>query len=367
SEVAASVGVIGASALREAGASHPSEIMGRVPGVWVNATGGEGHMTAIRQPLSTEPVYLYLEDGVPTRSTGFFNHNALYEVNVPQADRIEVMKGPANALYGSDAIGGVINVGTRAPTERATAELSLEGGGHGYMRALGSVSGAVGDERLRADVNLTRTDGWRAGTDYDRYSGTVRWDRALGAGTEVKTVIAWSGIDQGTAGSSAISRDDFESHPEANYTPISFRKVRALRVSTDLDHRVGAWSLELTPFARYNSMDLLPNWSLTYDPAIWKTSNASAGLLAKVRRDLPGVDVSLTAGLDVDYSPGSHFERAIVPERDGRVFTAYSEGEALYDYDVRFLAVSPYLHGEYTPTDRVHVSAGVRLDRMGYR
>jgi iron complex outermembrane recepter protein len=34
---------------------------------------------------------------------------------------------------------------------------------------------------------------------------------------------------------------------------------------------------------------------------------------------------------------------------------------------VRFLAVSPYLHGEYTPTDRVHLSAGVRLDRMGYR
>ena len=88
--------------------------MGRMPGVWVATTGGEGHMTAIRQPLTTNPVYLYLEDGVPTRSTGFFNHNALYEINMPQADAIEVTKGPGSALYGSDAIGGVVNVLTRS-------------------------------------------------------------------------------------------------------------------------------------------------------------------------------------------------------------------------------------------------------------
>jgi len=106
---AASVGVVEGSSIREARPAHPSEIMGRIPGVWVNVTGGEGHMTAIRQPLGTQPVYLFLEDGVPTRSTGFFNHNALYEVNVPQADRIEVLKGPGTALHGSDAIGGVLS------------------------------------------------------------------------------------------------------------------------------------------------------------------------------------------------------------------------------------------------------------------
>ena len=37
-------------------------------------------------------MYLYLEDGVPTRATGFFNHNALYEVNLPQAGGIEVLE-----------------------------------------------------------------------------------------------------------------------------------------------------------------------------------------------------------------------------------------------------------------------------------
>jgi outer membrane receptor protein involved in Fe transport len=81
--------------------------------VYVSQLSGEGHSMAIRQPISTKPLYLYLEDGIPTRATGFFNHNALYEVNIPQSGGIEVLKGPGTASYGSDAIGGVVNVLTR--------------------------------------------------------------------------------------------------------------------------------------------------------------------------------------------------------------------------------------------------------------
>jgi outer membrane cobalamin receptor len=94
-ETPATVGVIKEKTLREVKPTHPTEIMGQVAGVWVNVTGGEGHQTAIRQPLTTNPVYLYLEDGVPTRSTGFFNHNALYEVNLPMAGGIEISRGRA--------------------------------------------------------------------------------------------------------------------------------------------------------------------------------------------------------------------------------------------------------------------------------
>src|SRR5690606_27616290 len=130
-ETAASVGVVQSSEIRETRPTHPSEIMGKIPGVWVNVTGGEGHTTAIRQPLTTEPVYLYLEDGVPTRSPGFFNHNAVYEINIPAAERIEIVKGPATALYGSDAIGATINVGIRAPSAEPSFEASAEAGAHG--------------------------------------------------------------------------------------------------------------------------------------------------------------------------------------------------------------------------------------------
>jgi len=113
--------------------SHPSEIFDRIPGVHVNVTGGEGHMTSIRQPITTSAVYLYLEDGIPTRSTGFFNHNALYEVNLPQSAGVEVTKGPGTSLYGSDAIGGVINVLTEPAPLQAEGRVSAEAGENGWQ------------------------------------------------------------------------------------------------------------------------------------------------------------------------------------------------------------------------------------------
>lgn len=362
----ASVGVVEGSSIREARPAHPSEIMGRIPGVWVNVTGGEGHMTAIRQPLGTEAVYLFLEDGVPTRSTGFFNHNALYEVNVPQADRIEVLKGPGTALHGSDAIGGVISVSTRAPAELLRAELSLEGGAYGFARALGSVSGRLGDNGLRGELNLTRTDGWRDGTGYDRQAGTLRWDRPLGEGAEMKTLVAFSRIDQSTAGSSALNPQDFQINPTRNYTPVSYRTVDALRVSTSVEAQRGAWGFTLTPFARFNSMEMLPNWSLTFDPAISKTENSSLGLVARARYALGVGDGELVAGVDLDRSPGSRFERRVAPVREDGIFTGFSPGDALYDYDVTFTEVAPYLHGEMDVAPGLRLQAGLRADFLGY-
>ena len=105
----ASIGVVKGETLRLDRPTHPSQMMSQVPGAAVAVTNGEGHTTAIRQPFTTSPVYLFLEDGIPIRSTGFFNHNALYETNIPQAGGVEVVRGPGSALYGSDAIGGVVN------------------------------------------------------------------------------------------------------------------------------------------------------------------------------------------------------------------------------------------------------------------
>ena len=74
------MGVIKGDAVREVRPTHPSQIISQVPGAAVAVTNGEGHTTAIRQPFTTNPVYLFLEDGIPIRSTGFFNHNALYHL-----------------------------------------------------------------------------------------------------------------------------------------------------------------------------------------------------------------------------------------------------------------------------------------------
>src|SRR5690554_848359 len=61
----ASVGVIQEEEVGFIGPTHPQQLLGQVPGVAIGVTNGEGHTTAIRQPFTTSPLYLFLEDGVP--------------------------------------------------------------------------------------------------------------------------------------------------------------------------------------------------------------------------------------------------------------------------------------------------------------
>src|SRR3989304_10432771 len=131
-EVPQTVGTVKGEVIDDIKPSHPAQVMNRVAGVWIRQTTGEGHVTAIRQPLTTQPLYLFLEDGIPIRSTGFFNHNALYEINMPGAERIEVIKGPGTALHGSDAIGGAINIMTKAPSLTPEIEIITEAGEYGW-------------------------------------------------------------------------------------------------------------------------------------------------------------------------------------------------------------------------------------------
>lgn len=361
-----SIGKVDQAEIDELKPAHPSEVMSRIPGVHVNVTGGEGHMTAIRQPITTSAVYLYLEDGIPTRSTGFFNHNALYEVNVPQASRIEVLKGPGSALYGSDAIGGVINVETRAPSLKPETDLGLEVGDHGWKRLLLTTSNTIDDDGYRADVNLTHTDGWRDKTEYDRQSVTGRWDHFLQSGASLKTVLAVSNIDQQTAGSSRLSEADYKNNPTLNYTPISYRAVEALRLSVAYEKESSNSLLSVTPYVRSNSMELLPNWSLGYDPVVYKTSNDSLGLQLKYRQDFVPMRTRLVTGVDLDYSPGSRVENSITVNRTGGIYDAYTVGARTYDYDVTYQGISPYAHVEFSPLDKLRLTIGMRYDYMSY-
>lgn len=365
-ETALSIGVVKKQDIENIKPAHPSEIMERIPGVHVNVTGGEGHMTAIRQPITTKAVYLYLEDGIPTRSTGFFNHNALYEINVPQAERIEVLKGPGSALYGSDAIGGVINVDTKPSPLKAEADVSVEVGDFGWKRLLVSGGDTKDDDGYRASVNITHTDGWRDSTEYDRKSATVRWDRMLESGASLKTVLSTSDIDQQTAGSSRLLKDDYLNNPTLNYTPISYRKVSALRLSTAYEKESSDSLLSITPYARKNSMELLPNWSLSYDPVVYETKNDSVGVLVKYRQDYKPLRTRLVMGVDVDYSPGGRFEQQIAPTKTGNIYTSYTVGSTLYDYDATYSAASPYAHIEFSPSENLRVTTGLRYDAMSY-
>jgi outer membrane receptor protein involved in Fe transport len=365
-ETPGSVSIIGSETIDLVKPTHPSEILNRVPGVAVEQTNGEGHITGIRQPIGTSPVYLYLEDGVPVQASGFFNHNALYLMDLPQAGGVEVTRGPGTALQGNDAIGGVVNVLTRPPSLTPEADVSVEGGSYTWLRALATASDTWGDLGARGDLNLTHTDGWRDASGYDRQTVVLRVDKDLSTDTMLKAVVTANNIDQQTGALSYLSELDYKNDPTRNYTPIAFREVQSVRGSVAWEQEGRGSLLSFTPYVRSTVMKLLPSWQLSYDPVVYEVGYASIGMLAKYRRDFSPWRTRLITGIDLDYSPGFHNEDRLRTTKSGPVFTSYSNLGRLYDYDITFWQASPYVQGETSPLADLRVTAGLRFDTLGF-
>ena len=370
SETPASVGVIDRATIDFTRPSHPQQLLGQIPGVAIAVTNGEGHTTAIRQGFTTGPMYLFLEDGIPVRATGNFNHNALYELNLPSAGGVEVVRGIGSALYGSDAIGGLVNVLSRTPRETAGADLSVEAGSFGWGRVLGGIdSGRRGPNAVRADLNLTHTDGWRDSTAYDRQSVNLRWDHEYDAQTLVKTILGITHIDQETGANSALPLDLYLNNPTVNLRSAAYRKVNALRLSSAIDKDLGQGrQLSFTPYFRDNRMDLNGSYNFTSGPRIENTQVQSYGLMTKFRQNFNDkMRTRLIAGLDLDYSPSERQENAIsfnAADRlaGQRAYYRYTLGGRIYDYEVTYKSAAPYLHLEVSPTEVLRVTAGLRYD-----
>ena len=97
----------------------PSALLNRLAGVNIQKGSGQEHLTAIRSPVLTGGAgagsFLYLEDGVSLRSAPFANVNGLLDAITELAGEIDIVRGPGSALYGTNALHGLINIQTAKP------------------------------------------------------------------------------------------------------------------------------------------------------------------------------------------------------------------------------------------------------------
>ncbi len=128
------------------------------PGVFVQQSGGRGSVVSLFTRGAKPNFTLVLLDGVkandPTNTRGGTYDFSTLDLN--DIDRIEFVRGPASAIYGSDAMGGVINIITRRGGETPDARLTAEGGSYGYARVSGHAGGPVGG--ATANLGLSYTD-----------------------------------------------------------------------------------------------------------------------------------------------------------------------------------------------------------------
>lgn len=151
SDILASADVLTRDDIERSAASDLLELLRRLPGVDISRTGGPGSQTSVFLRGSNSNHVLVMVDGTRVASvhTGAF---AFETLPVSQIDRIELVRGPAASFYGSDAIGGVIQIFTRKPEGH-----SLRATAGSYGERAGEYAGRWDGDRLDSWVSI----GWR--------------------------------------------------------------------------------------------------------------------------------------------------------------------------------------------------------------
>lgn len=165
--------VIGRETLAERQVAPLAEILRSVPGVAVNRVGVMGSQTQVRVRGGEANHVLVFIDGIRANDpaqNGEFNMAHLLSYDI---ESVEVIRGPQSALWGSDALSGVINITTRQAEPGTRGDVFMEGGSNGWQNF--GVSGAYADERWNTSfsANSLDTDGEnisRQGNEDDGYN-----------------------------------------------------------------------------------------------------------------------------------------------------------------------------------------------------
>jgi vitamin B12 transporter len=157
-EVLAAVTVLDRAAIERAQAADLLELLGRQPGVDVVRTGGPGSLSTLNLRGGNSNHALILIDGLRVNSAvqGLFD---LAHLPLAQVERIEIVRGPRAAVWGSDAIGGVIQIFTRD----ADAFVEARAGSYGRRGADAGI-GFGRDDRFGVAAGVESIDGFNAST-----------------------------------------------------------------------------------------------------------------------------------------------------------------------------------------------------------
>jgi len=158
-EVTVPVSIITEADIQARNQGVVADLLRTVPGLAVSQNGGAGSLTQIRLRGAEANQIVVIIDGVEVAnpSDGAFDFGGLRTEDVV---KIEVLRGEQSALYGSDAIGGVINIITRAGSTSESWRASVEGGSRDTLEGQISAVISLGDAALSVNGNAFTTDGF---------------------------------------------------------------------------------------------------------------------------------------------------------------------------------------------------------------
>lgn len=349
------------------------EIINRIPGVKWNDLGNEQHSMSIRQPISTSAVYQYLEDGIPIRPLGVFNHNALNETNMNASGGVEVVKGAASSLYGSNAVGGAVNFLTQRPSKTPTGTLGARyDGTDKFARVDTAASNTWGDLGLAFTHYSSRRDSvsWQnyAGAQKDAVS--VRADYEINGTSWLRASVIRTDLNSEMTGS--LFETDYRTNPSKSLNTFTYRKDKATRAHVAWEGETSEGGLTTaTLFTRTNDHGQLPSYTIGSCVGLNCTGTVnnnhvdSVGVDVKHDQQLDWRGAKLVSGVYIDQSTNTYVSDNLNIVRDAqgvyRSYTPSATQKGRRDYRAGILNNALFSQLEFTPVQAVRVVAGGAL------
>ena len=345
---------------------HIQESLNYIAGAGVQRGNGQEYLPALRSPVLTGAGacggILAAEDGIPLRAAGFCNINELFEAHGEMAQRIDVIKGPASALYGSNAIHGVINVIT-PDTTQGDGILGFDYGSYGFHRVKLQEGKDFGGSGVGIAASLTRDTGYRddEGVDQEKVSlrHRLEWDN-----TVITSGMTYTHLDQETAG----YIEGFESYKDtqiarSNPNPEAFRNARSLRLWSKFDTTFeGGHALSVTPYIRNQDM----RFRMHFLPGKPLEENAQKGVGVLSQFNYVVNDrISLDVGVDAEYTEGELTQSQQGPTEGSAFLVETIPAGKHYDYDVDATLLAPFFALNWQD-DKWAIQLGGRFETMRY-
>jgi len=345
SEVPGAIGVITAQGIEDTKAFGIEQIVNQIPGVFMStskASSNEQHFMAIRSPISTKSLFLFIEDGLPIRPVAVFNHNALLEMNNTTFNRVEVLKGPASSIYGSEAIGGSLNFITKNPSKEFSGSIGVQANTMGLTRY-----------EAEASVTANKKYGFYVGGHYiQRKNGPVEYS------DYEKFAISFKNVN-----------DFSETLKWTNMvTFVNYRADMSGSITED-SYEAG----EFNYIYRNNMMDQIPSYRISqWSPTGEINSNKFRSYVGLVQHKINFnfADASLIIGGTVDFSPQDYVAETIdrVYDADIDKYTSYSvnEGDYILNYQADIFNYAGYAQFEISPLEKLKLTGAIRYDGFSY-
>jgi len=361
------------------------QVLNQTAGVYMVDIGSEQHTMSIRQPINYGATYLYLEDGVPIRSSGLFNHNALLEINMANTSKVEIIRGPASSLYGSEAIGGAVNFISNRPSTLPTTGISLQGNNLGYKRTDFYASNTFKKLGVRlAGYYAKNEDGFNEHSDFDKLALSLALNYQLSSKTEISLNNTFVDYYADMTGS-LDSTEFFDKKYTSNHT-FTNRQVDAFRSKLSLNQY---WNKNakssLVGYFRNNSIKQNPAYRVKDDFRPWMpvgmqgesnlahgelndNSFNSYGAILQHKQGFKFLKTRITAGGSMDYSPNQYIANYLtIVKNDEGVYESFEKQDSLLaDYSANLMNTAGYLQFSIEPLKKLKLTGGVRYDVFTY-